>query len=63
MNPSSLFFPKPESLKKYYQTKQYMSYTSAPKTTFEKAYVFIRKIRIAIIRPNKPNSGSNNRRR
>ena len=39
--------PKPESLKKYYQTKQYMSYTSAPKTTFEKAYVFIRKIRIA----------------
>jgi len=39
--------PNPESLKKYYQTQQYISYTSNPKTTLEKAYVFVRKIRIA----------------
>ena len=35
--------PTPESLKKYYQTQQYISYTSNPKPPLEKAYVFVRK--------------------
>ena len=38
--------PNAESLKKYYQTQRYTSYTSTPKTVVEKAYVFVRKIRM-----------------
>ena len=39
--------PNSESLKKYYQTKRYTSYTSTPKTAIERAYVFVRKTRMA----------------
>ena len=38
--------PNLESLKKYYHTEQYTSYTSSPKTLVERAYVFVRKIRM-----------------
>ena len=38
--------PNPDSLKKYYQTERYTSYTSSPKTVVEKVYVFVRKIRM-----------------
>ena len=38
--------PSPESLKKYYHTERYTSYTSTPKTAVERAYVFVRKIRM-----------------
>ena len=38
--------PNPESLKKYYHTERYTSYTSNPKTLVERVYVFVRKIRM-----------------
>ena len=36
--------PNPESLKKYYQTKQYIPHTSAPKTTLEKPMSLLEKL-------------------